>query len=450
MSKPLRIAVFAHEFPALSETFVLNQITGLIDRGHDVTIFAYRPRPEARVHADVLEYDLARVTRYRNIAAGKFAQGLVAVALFVRYVRKLGPVLIRCLDARQHGNNISIRNLFLWAVRTVDEKPFDAIYCHFGPIGQLAVMLRDVGALSGPVATVFHGVDVSAYLRDNPDAYRFLFSAGELFLPVSARWRRRLVDLGCPPGKIEIHHMGVALDTIPFPARPAYAAERPLRVLSVGRMVEKKGLSFGLQAVAQAIRRGIPVRYTVIGDGPLRHHLEQLAEALGIASNVDFRGWQDRAAVAAAMETNDILLAPSLATADGDEEGIPVTLMEAMAAGTVVVATKHSGIPELVEDGSSGLLAAEGSADELATALNRLAESRDGWADIRRNARARVADGFDVAKLNIALEKRLSAMADAWHRLEPTSRRPKGERPNVNGSDAIDRGGHEKSLVRHI
>jgi len=447
MNDRLRIAVFAHEFPALSETFVLNQITGLIDRGHDVTIFAYRPRPESRIHADVVQYDLAKVTRYRNVAANKFAQALAVGALLVRYVRKLGPVLLRCLDAHRYGQNVSIRNLFFWAVRTVNEKPFDAIYCHFGPVGQLAVMLRDVGALSGPVATVFHGVDVSAYVRNKPDVYRFLFSMGDLFLPVSARWRRRLVDLGCPPGKIEIHHMGVALETIPFRVRSTDGMEAPLRVLSVGRMVEKKGLAFGLQAVAQVIRRGIPVQYTLIGDGPLRHHLEQLANALGISSSVDFRGWQDRDAVTVAMETSDILLAPSVATADGDEEGIPVTIMEAMAAGTIVVATRHSGIPELVEDGTSGILTSEGSIDELASALTRLVESRDDWAAIRCNARARINENFDVAKLNIVLERRLRTMADAWHPPGPARGRANTARDE---DEAYGDGGHEDRLVRNI
>lgn len=447
MKDYLRIAVFAHEFPALSETFVLNQITGLIDRGHDVTIFAYRPRPESHIHADVAQYGLAKVTRYRNVAANKFAQALAAGALLVRNVGKLGPVLLRCLDARRYGQNVSVRNLFFWAVRTVNEKPFDAIYCHFGPVGQLAVMLRDVGALSGPVATAFHGVDVSAYVRNKPDVYRFLFSAGDLFLPVSARWRRRLVDLGCPPGKIEIHHMGVALEAIPFRVRSTDGVGTPLRVLSVGRMVEKKGLAFGLQAVAQVVRRGIPVQYTLIGDGPLRHHLEQLADALGISSSVDFRGWQDRNAVTVAMEANDILLAPSVATADGDEEGIPVTIMEAMAAGAIVVATRHSGIPELVEDGTSGILTSEGSIDELASALTGLAESRDDWAAIRCNARARINENFDVAKLNVVLEKRLRTMADAWRPHGPVRGRTSS---TLGEGKAYGGDGYENRLVRNI
>ncbi len=447
MNDRLRIAVFAHEFPALSETFVLNQITGLIDRGHDVTIFAYRPRPESRVHADVAQYDLAKVTRYRNVATNKLAQILAVGALLVRYVGKLGPVLLRCLRARRYGQNVSIRNLFFWAVRTVNEKPFDAIYCHFGPVGQLAVMLRDVGAISGPVATVFHGVDVSAYVRNKPDVYRFLFSTGDLFLPISARWRRRLVDLGCPPGKIEIHHMGVALETIPFRVRHTDGMGTPLRILSVGRMVEKKGLIFGLQAVAQVIRCGIPVQYTIIGDGPLRHHLEQLADTLGISSSVDFRGWQDRIAVANAMETNDILLAPSVATADGDEEGIPVTIMEAMATGTIVVASRHSGIPELVEDDYSGILTTEGSVGELASALKRLTESRGDWPAIRCNARARISENFDVAKLNVVLEKRLRTMADAWRPPGPARGRANS---TLDEGEAYCRDGHENRLVRNI
>jgi colanic acid/amylovoran biosynthesis glycosyltransferase len=165
-------------------------------------------------------------------------------------------------------------------------------------------------------------------------------------------------------------------------------------------MIEKKGIDYGLRAVAELRRREIPVRYTVIGDGPERQALRSLAHELELGETVSFLGWRDQRAVAQLMQESDVLLAPSVTDAAGDQEGIPVTLMEAMATGMPVVATRHSGIPELVEDGVSGFLVPERDAPGLADALDRLARDAALAARIGRAARARIAAEFDIGRLN--------------------------------------------------
>jgi colanic acid/amylovoran biosynthesis glycosyltransferase len=397
MASPLRIAFFLYEFPALSETFVLNQVTGLIDLGHDVTILAERPRSEPMTHPEVARYRLLERTRYLEMPEPRLARMLGAPRLFRQGVR--GRSLLRALDLRRYGNEARSLRLYYWAARMTGHGRFDIIHCHFGPRGRMAGFLREIGAIGGKLVTTFHGVDVSAYLRDDPAIYRHLFRHGDLFLPISEVWRARLIEHGCDPARTRVHRMGVDLRHFPFLSRRR-ESDRPLQVLTIGRMVEKKGIAYGLEAVAELHRRQAPIHYTVVGDGPQHRALEALAAQLQLGDAVSFLGWQDQDAVAALMQESDVLLAPSVTDANGDQEGIPVTLMEAMATGLPVVATRHSGIPELVEDGVSGLLVPERNASGLADALWRLLQHADLADGMGRAARARVAAEFDIRELN--------------------------------------------------
>lgn len=410
MKRRLRIAVFAYEFPALSETFVLNQVTGLLDLGHDVTVFAERPRDEPQVHGDVERYGLWSRIRYPKVPSNLAQRGLKAIGRLAR-VGGVSPLrLANCLDVRRFGRDAASGRLLYWGACLAEEKPFDVILAHFGPIGQLAMKLREAELLAGPLATVMHGVDVSSYLEEDPEAYRDLFAQGDLFLPISEIWRDKLVGLGCPPEKTVVHHMGV--DTSRYRFRPRrHEPGAPLNLLSVGRLVEKKGIADALHAVATLVRQGHDARYRIVGDGPLRGELEALRGELGLEEQVRFLGWREQQSVIDLMQYCDILLAPSVTSASGEQEGIPVTLMEAMASGMLVVSTWHSGIPELVEDGVSGLLVEERDPEALSSTLLRLAhEDAETWPAYSEAARQRVLDAFDVMQLNMILVGRFNAL----------------------------------------
>jgi colanic acid/amylovoran biosynthesis glycosyltransferase len=419
MTRNLRIAFFVHEFPALSETFVLNQITGLLDLGHDITIFAVRPRAESVVHGDIERYGLRERTRYLNMPVSvsrRIAKGFLSA---LGYGWRQPQVILRSLNIGRYSHDALSLRLLFWALCLREEKPFDILHCHFGPIGQLASKLRDAGIVAGRLVTVFHGVDISAYVREQPDYYRFLFSHGDLFLPISHAWSRKLVALGCDPARIEVHHMGIDTVRYPFRARH-YTSGQPLRILTVGRMIQKKGISDGLAAVAGLFRKKIPVRYSIVGDGPLRTDLVELTDRLGISSCVEFVGWQEQATVARMMADNDVLLAPSVTGADGDQEGIPVTIMEAMAAGMLIVSTRHSGIPELVEDGHSGFLVDERDVPALIHAFEKLIASGDIWAPMSVAAREAVEKNFEITDLNKKLARRFESLLED---VDPPSRR---------------------------
>jgi colanic acid/amylovoran biosynthesis glycosyltransferase len=393
----MRIAFLVGQFPALSETFVLNQITSLLERGHAVSIFAERRPTGKEEHPDVARFDLHRRTRYESMPAG-FARRAIQLPTVIR------PELayLRALNMLRFGREAASLRL-AWSVSLFDEaRDFDIIQCHFGALGLKAVLLREAGALNGKIVTAFHGEDITNYPRRFPrNVYAPLFASGDLFLPISARWNERLTALGCPSGKIRVHRMGI--DCRGFAGRAERRPlDRPFRIVSVARLVEKKGIADAIRAVS---RLPIACEYVVAGDGPSRAGLEQLAGAEGIRDKVRFAGAQTRAEVVQLLHSADVFLAPSVTGTDGDIEGIPVSIMEAMASGLPVVSTRHSGIPELVADGHSGFLLEEHDVDGLATRLSELATDLDLRGRMGVAGASIVATGFDINVLTDRLER---------------------------------------------
>jgi colanic acid/amylovoran biosynthesis glycosyltransferase len=380
----MRIAVVAGSFPKISETFVLDQIAGLVELGHDVRIFAFERTDEPFVHEKVGRYGLAARTlvleaREQNLVSGAFS----ALPSVTRWIGGL-------------GDRESLATLFAHGA----QGSFDAIHCHFGHVAERARRLRRVGFFSGPLVAVFHAYDLTVVPRERGrDFYRPLFSEAARLLPITERWRRELIELGADPKLVEVRRMGVDLDAFSFRERNLTPGE-PLRIVSVGRFVEKKGLAVAFEALALA-RSRLPMtcEYHVVGDGPLRAELERRVKAHDLSSVVTFHGPKSHADVAALLERMHLFVLPSVTGKDGDMEGLPVVLLEAMARGLPVVATRHSGIPEVVRDRESGLLVPEGDPKALANALVELAMSPTRWPSLGRAARQAVEGAHDAKRL---------------------------------------------------
>ncbi|MBM2833736.1 MAG: glycosyltransferase, partial [Candidatus Brocadiaceae bacterium] len=287
----------------------------------------------------------------------------------------------------------------------LDKKPYDIIHCHFGPNGILGVTLKDTGIIEGKLVTVFHGYDISSYLRKHGNAvYNNLFMRGDMFLPISERWKNRLIELGCSEQKIVVHRMGI--DTGKFcylPRKPG--KDGKVRLLTIARLIEKKGVQYAVQAVADVLKRYSNIEYNIVGDGPVKNTLEGLIEGLNVGNNVKLLGWRHQEEIIELMKHTDVLIAPSVVSGDGDEEGIPVVLMEALAQGMPVLSTQHSGIPELVQDGESGFLVPERNVDALADKLELLIKHPEIWSGMGRAGREYVERHYDIDKLNDKLVK---------------------------------------------
>lgn len=397
----MRVAFVVEVFPALSETFILNQITGLIDRGHEVDIYANTSRNEFKLHADVEKYDLLRRTYYFQIPNNKRLRLLKGLKLIFLNCWKDPAVLLRSLNVFKYGQQAASLKLLYTAIPFLGKRPsYDVIQCHFGWNGLQSVFLRDIGAIKGKVVTTFHGVDITQILRMlGTRVYDPLFDKGDLFLPISECWKRRLIDLGCNEKKVVVHRMGVDCKKFTFTPRRLHP-NRPIRVVTISRLVEKKGVEYGIRAVAKLAKANQNIEYNIVGDGDLREHLERLIQELNVAGVVKLLGWKQQQEIIEILSNSNVLLAPSVTSKHGDQEGIPVALMEVMAMGLPVLSTRHSGIPELIEDGVSGFLVSERDVDALAERLSYLVEHPEIWPAMGQAGHVFVKEHYDINKLN--------------------------------------------------
>ena len=405
----MEIAFYVSSFPMLSETFILNQITGMIDRGHAVTIFGDRSKTPEKRHRDVDAYGLMEKTVYRPPqpppGVGRWLDG---VKLAARELARRPGAAARVLNGVRYGAEArSLRLLRDAAPLLARPCTFDGLVAHFGYCGNRAAMLKDAGLLAGRLAVFFHAFDVTTYLQwRGRRSYDFLLRSDATLLPISERWRRELLSLGAAEERTRVHHMGIDPEAIGFRVRRREGGA-PVRVLSLGRLVEKKGFEYSIRAVGEARKANPALEYTIIGDGPLRAKLEEVnREAAGGA--VKLAGWMEQGEVRRMVEQAHLFIMPSVTAANGDQEGIPVSLMEAMAGGVPVLATRHSGIPELVEDGVSGVLVGERDAAGLAARLGDLAAGPDRWESLGGAGRRKVEQEFNIHRLNDRLEALLA------------------------------------------
>lgn len=391
----MKIAFIVEDFPTLSETFILNQITGLIDLGHEVEIFAQTNPKQEKVQQDVEEYNLMKKTYY--IPNNKIIRFFKALLLIAKNIYKNPIAIIKTLNFIKYGKDaLSLRILYL-AIPFLN-KDFDIIHCHFGPNGNVGALLKDLG-INGILITTFHAYDITSYIkRESPHIYDNLFKKGDIFMAVCEDGKRKLKNLGCKEDKIVVHHMGVDIER--FRLKERYFNGFSVKVLTVGRLVEKKGLIYAIKAVSLLIKKGHNIMYIIAGNGPLKSELYNLILQLGMSGKIKLIGSVDQSRVKAIMMNSDIFLLPSVTGSDGDQEGIPVVLMEAMSTGMPVISTYHSGIPEIVEDGKSGFLVPERDINALAGRLEYLIKHPELCSEMGRVGRDFVEKHYNIKKLN--------------------------------------------------
>ena len=424
MSRPLRIGVFTGSFPVVSETFILRQITGLLDLGHEVDIFSdSRPEPGVPVHAAVAKYRLLDRTTYMDmppecvpwelpvlpLAGETWLPGAAeAIANWKRLADAL-PALARCLErapaltekalSEEHSGH---RARSLSALYRLDRLSalsggYDVLHAHFGPVGESFRFARDLWR--APLVVSFHGFDFSTLPRkQGPRIYEKLFAVADLVTVNSEFTRSRVAKLGCPQHKLRKLPVGLDLEAFPFRARTWRAGE-PVRVLTVARLVEIKGHEFAIRAVAKARQRHSELHYDIVGDGPLRKALEALIVKLKLSGGVTLRGALDSAFVQDLMARAHLAVQASV-NVEGDQEGQGLFLQEAQACGLPVLATQHGALAEGLVPEKSGFLVPERDVAALAARLEHLLEHPDRWPEMGQHGRKFVAKHYDIRRLN--------------------------------------------------
>ncbi len=279
-------------------------------------------------------------------------------------------------------------------------------HAHFGEDGAIALPLAQ--RLGIPLVVSFYGQDVTrlpTWRTCKPAWLHYWLTFGRLreqavlALAYCRFLADRLVTLGWPAERIRVHYPGVA-----FPEAPLWHRRSRL-VLAIGRLVEKKGFDTLLEATAVLANQGLEPRVAILGDGPLRKHLQALAVRRGLSRVVTFGGWVSPAELPAWYERAALLVAPSKRSGDGDMEGLPTVLVEAAANGIPLIGTSHAGIPEIVRNGESGLLVPEQNPDALAAAMRVMLGDEELRARCGASARRLVSAEFRIETQASILER---------------------------------------------
>lgn len=380
-------------YPRFSETFVVTEILAREEAGEDLAIFALRPTTDARFHPEISRiqapvHHLSKPTKLGDtwVAISEAQRELPDFA--ARFASVL-PFLTR-IEASEAVQGIT---LALQAQRT----GITRLHVHFASsqarVARIAATLLDI-----PYTVTTHAKDIFHESVDHPVLADVLGHA-EAIVAISDYNRRFLADL-LPHLQGRTHLVRNGLDLDRFPYRFPPAPEGPLRVVAVGRLVEKKGFDVLVEAVSQVVHAGLEVEVRIAGDGELRADLQRHIDATGLRQACQLLGPRSQAEIRDVMGWADVLVAPCVVGADGNADGLPTVLLEAMATGVPCIATRVTGIPEAVhpsrgDEPGTGILLEPGDTGALAQALLAVADPAYPRVDITQAARALIEHDYD-------------------------------------------------------
>ena len=364
MSTP-RVAIFRKRLLSYSETFIADQ-GQLLPTFSPLYCGFERDESGIELIADSDKLLLAEYSNLPPLAKLMFRKGIGSGGAWLRAIRQLNPALV---------------------------------HAHFFNDGLDALRLGE--QLDVPVITTVHGHDITKHENvgaQSKTTARF-FQQVDRIIAVSSFIAAQAIARGCPEDKLIQHYIGIDLEKF---QQPKTESDRP-SLLFVGRLVEKKGCTYLLQAMQKLQPRFPEIELTIVGDGDLRGALEAEAGERGLA--VEFTGTESAAQIRERLARSWLFVAPSTTAASGDAEGLGMVFLESQALQTPVVSFRHGGVVEAVADGETGLLCDEKDVDALTDNITTLLENQDLRRQMGEAGRDRVEREFDVRRQCAKLEQ---------------------------------------------
>jgi glycosyltransferase involved in cell wall biosynthesis len=383
----MKVAYLVSRFPTVTETFVLREFSAVAAEGVEVELHALFGTNDAIVQPDAEPW----VERLQRPGPGEGARALGAYLL--RRPRRTLSTIATVVAGHARRPSLLVRALATVPLAAAHARRFerervDHVHAHFANYPTLAAWVAH------RLAGVSYSFTPHAHDLFVHQAMLARKAADAAFVVAISDYNRRfLLEQAGPRISVPIVRYGIDPARFPFRVRPANG-DGPPRIACVARLLAYKGHAVLLRAVADAPAPLAGAELELVGDGPLRAELEREVGALGLRDRVRFHGAVPEPVVAEVLARADVFALPSVISPDGDREGIPNALIEAMAAGLPAVSTYHSGVPELIEDGRTGFLAQPGDADDLRATLIR-ALSEDDPAPRAEAARAVVEAEFN-------------------------------------------------------
>jgi glycosyltransferase involved in cell wall biosynthesis len=365
-SRGLRIAYFLDAFPQLSETFVLNEMLELQRQGADIRIYALAKRDQGAMHQDALML-IPRTTYIGEIGRRKKWRGLIYLVL--RHPLRLLETF-RFVRSRRDAQLEWIFKQTLHLAAELCRSGVNRLHAHFAWEASDYAMLT--GMLSGlPYSLTTHAFDIYARplrLREKMDHATFVVTVCDYNKNYLLGYNR-----GFPRDRLHVIRVGIDVGRFQQSGRPTAPRAQAVHVVSIARLVEKKGLIHLIEALGILHNEGLSFNATIAGDGPQRAPLEDAVRKWGLTDCVRFAGNVDGDAVRELLWSADLFVLPCVVAENGDRDATPTVLMEAMASGLPVVSTDVGGIPEVVPQ-NAGILVPQKDAYALAKAIRTIAE----------------------------------------------------------------------------
>lgn len=298
---------------------------------------------------------------------------------WLKYIMKAPPLIYR----GEHGSLGKI----------LKRRDCDLLHIYFGHHG--VHLLPFLPKWGGRATVSFHGMDVQpregqpGYL----DSLKQLLQELPLVMARSESLKERLIELGCPEQNIRINRTGIPMDSFPYEERPI-PEDGSWHIVQACRLIEKKGLDLTLKAFADFKKEFPKAKLTIAGEGPLMKKVQTQATELNLGDSIQFPGFLGVEELSSLYRSAHFFMHPSRLTSDQNQEGIPNSMLEAMATGLPVVATLHGGIPEAVQQGVTGLLSPENQWEPLRDALVDLARDENRWRSMSKAAAKDMRENF--------------------------------------------------------
>jgi glycosyltransferase involved in cell wall biosynthesis len=401
-AKVPRVAYILKMYPRFSETFIVNEILAHEEAGQPVWIYSLRPPVDGRFHESY-----ARVQAQVRYVPDEASKVSTFWPLFQQACVEF-PQLWSLLQEPM----LEARDLWqaLWLARTVREDGISLLHAHFGSVS--TTVARLTSRLTGiPYVFTAHAKDIFHESVDFYDLHHKLVDAACTITVSDFNVRHLYSQYGEAARRVQRVYNGLDLSNFPFQS----PAQRPRHIVAVGRLIEKKGFDVLVEACAILANRGTRFTCDIIGSGDMEVPLRTQITANNLDGHVRLLGPQPQGNVIRQVQAGAVFAAPCVIGSDGNRDGLPTVLLEAMALGTPCISTDVTGIPEILHHEQTGLLVSQRSPTELADALARLLGDADLRVRLAANARAQIEENFDVRRNAAQIRQIYGAAVETTH-----------------------------------
>ncbi|MFQ4137127.1 glycosyltransferase family 4 protein [Nodosilinea sp. PGN35] len=393
------IAYVVKRYPRYSETFIVNEILAHEAAGTEVHIFALRPPADTHFQ-DKISRVRAPVTYLRKPAQGRSNPSITTLTpnsatYFWSELKEAAKVFPEVWEklALASEERSSVVYQAAWLAQEIRLRGLTHLHAHFGSVATSVARLAAHFA-GVPYSFTAHAKDIFHESVDPEDLRRKLRDAATVVTVSDYNLAYLQRQFGADAGRVRRIYNGMDLSELQF--RPLVG--RSPTILSVCRLVEKKGITHLIDACARLRQRGVEFTCQIVGTGPLEGALRSQIRTLHLDDWVEILGPRPQREVFELMQQAAVFAAPYIVGADGNRDGLPTCLLEAMALGTPCVATDVTGIPEVIRDDETGLLVGQGDGEGLAAALQRLLEEPELPQRLATQARSLIEADFDIAR----------------------------------------------------